>query len=305
MNNYSVYMHVNKVNNKKYIGITSRNVIDRWNYGNGYIQNTYFYNAIKKYGWDGFEHMVLFINLTKEEACKKEIELIKQYKTQDRKYGYNHSSGGEHGGSGVVSNKRKKVYQYDFNGVFIKEYSHASAARNKISPNSKYDNITECCNGNRSTAFGYRWFYEYLGKKIDALSDPKENIVNARRKDLFQYDLDGHFINSYQSAAEVKRILSINVYNVIEGKTTTAGGYQWFTEYKGKKIKAVKSSSQKLGERQSKKIYMYDSNLNLINIFSSNIDACTYFNTYHKKIKNVIDNNTLFKGYYLCYELKY
>lgn len=46
-------MHRNMINDKKYIGITSRNVDLRWQNGLGY-KNTHFGNAIKKYGWGKF-----------------------------------------------------------------------------------------------------------------------------------------------------------------------------------------------------------------------------------------------------------
>ena len=73
-NNYTVYMHKNKINGKVYIGITYQNVKYRWRKnGEGYKKQK-FYNAIKKYGWDNFEHIILFENLTFEEACLKEQE---------------------------------------------------------------------------------------------------------------------------------------------------------------------------------------------------------------------------------------
>lgn len=74
---WKVYVHINMSNNKKYVGITSQKVEYRWNYGKSYSSNKYFTSAINKYGWDGFEHIVLFDGLTKEEAQSKEIELIK------------------------------------------------------------------------------------------------------------------------------------------------------------------------------------------------------------------------------------
>lgn len=93
---YTVYQHKNKINNKVYIGITSRSPKERWGKnGNNYSSSPYFYNAIKKYGWDNFEHNILYSNLSKEEACKKEQELIKFYNATNRKYGYNSTTGGE------------------------------------------------------------------------------------------------------------------------------------------------------------------------------------------------------------------
>lgn len=94
MNLYSVYKHTSP-SGKVYIGITRRKLIDRWNNGNGYKRNTYFWNAIQKYGWNNFKHEVLYSNLLKDDACKLEIELIEKYKSNRRKYGYNISAGGE------------------------------------------------------------------------------------------------------------------------------------------------------------------------------------------------------------------
>lgn len=99
-NNYTVYMHKNKINGKVYVGITYQKTKYRWRKnGIGYKKQK-FYNAIKKYGWDNFEHIILFENLTFEEACLKEQELIKKYNSNNRNYGYNHSIGGDKGSKG-------------------------------------------------------------------------------------------------------------------------------------------------------------------------------------------------------------
>lgn len=95
MSSFCVYMHVNRANSKKYIGITSTNPLLRWANGRGYYKNKHFYDAIVKYGWDNFDHVILFTGLTKEEACETEQRLIAEYKTQDKRYGYNLTSGGE------------------------------------------------------------------------------------------------------------------------------------------------------------------------------------------------------------------
>ena len=72
---YTVYQHKNKINGKVYIGITMQEPEKRWGVnGRNYKSSPHFYSAIQKYGWDNFEHNILFTNLTKEEACLKEQE---------------------------------------------------------------------------------------------------------------------------------------------------------------------------------------------------------------------------------------
>ena len=85
-NIYSVYMHMNLKNKKRYYGITRLNVEDRWNNGNGYASNQKFYNDIQKYGWDGFLHKVIATNLNYYEARQLEYELIKEYDTVENGY---------------------------------------------------------------------------------------------------------------------------------------------------------------------------------------------------------------------------
>ena len=103
-----VYMHVNKINNKKYIGITCKQTPQkRWgNNGyyylrkdkNGTYKHPLFANAINKYGWDNFEHSILYSELSEQEAKQKEIELIAYYHTyigDPECCGYNMTLGGD------------------------------------------------------------------------------------------------------------------------------------------------------------------------------------------------------------------
>lgn len=103
---WCVYIHKNIKNNNRYIGITSQNPPEkRWGkngnlykYENTNNKSSVFYNAIKKYGWDNFEHIVVYKNLTENEAKWKEISMIKYYNTyihSKESKGYNMTTGGD------------------------------------------------------------------------------------------------------------------------------------------------------------------------------------------------------------------
>lgn len=107
---YCVYVHV-APNNKHYVRQTGQKFWKRWNNGNGYKNGNqrYFERAIKKYGWDNFEHVILKENLTKEEADYWEKYYINLWDTTNPEKGYNISSGGSHGGFIPSQETREKM----------------------------------------------------------------------------------------------------------------------------------------------------------------------------------------------------
>lgn len=104
---YIVYRHITP-SGKSYVGITGQKPKRRWQNGYGYIDNNYFWKAICKYGWNNIKHEILYSNLTQEEAFQKEIESISKFKSNDRKFGYNLSTGGESGNAGVRLSEETK-----------------------------------------------------------------------------------------------------------------------------------------------------------------------------------------------------
>ena len=95
--NYTVYMHRNQENNKIYFGLTKQQPPE-YRFGNGginYMKSCpHFWNSIEKYGWENFDHIILVTGLSRESAAQLETDLIKEYNTQNREYGYNVMSGG-------------------------------------------------------------------------------------------------------------------------------------------------------------------------------------------------------------------
>ena len=95
MDKYSLYMHINKINNKKYIGITKQDPERRWGTdGSHYRESPHLYSAILKHGWDNFDHVVLNSGMTRSDACLLEKHYISRFQTQDRRFGYNIFEGG-------------------------------------------------------------------------------------------------------------------------------------------------------------------------------------------------------------------
>jgi len=122
--NYTVYMHVNKANDKCYIGVTKMNPKKRWGENGVNYKRQMFYRAILKYGWDKFEHIILFENKTKKEAEKLEILYIKVLMSNEDAYGYNIANGGL--SIGMVSEKTKnKLSKSHIGKKFSKEHPHS------------------------------------------------------------------------------------------------------------------------------------------------------------------------------------
>lgn len=129
--NYKLYVHISP-SNKRYYGITCQKYAKyRWDSGHGYRNNKHFTNAINKYGWENFQHLVLFDNLTKEEACLLEQCYIALYDTTNPKYGYNNSLGGEHG---LASEHTKKKISEN-NAKYWKGKQLTEETRKKMSEN--------------------------------------------------------------------------------------------------------------------------------------------------------------------------
>lgn len=149
---FIVYLHT-APNGKRYVGITCQKPENRYGRnGNGY-KYMLFGKAIAKYGWENILHEVVFEGLSREDACKKEQELIKEYKTHNPKYGYNCTFGGDYFVFTKEAKKRnsiaKKLYfSKEENRVkkseIMKElYSNHPEIKQKISDAHKGKKLSE------------------------------------------------------------------------------------------------------------------------------------------------------------------
>lgn len=257
--NYKVYIHRNKTNNKVYIGITSQKPEERWKNGHAYSGNKYFTSAIKKYGWNNFEHEILFDNLNKDEAEQKEIELIAKYNSTNREFGYNIQNGGSSVGRFTDETKEKirqatlKQFATKGNPMKGKTVSEYSKERNMLSqPNRKpveqvdlktgevinefptiskaakytgccVTNISRTCNGEYSQTHGYGWRFK---------DNPIEYVPkNKNWHPVAQIDSEtGEIIKIYNCISDARDETGAkNISSVCRGygRNKTSGGYKW------------------------------------------------------------------------------
>ena len=157
--NYIVYKHTCKDNGKVYIGLTGTSLLTRTGYnGEGYLHKKkngdwvqpQMARAILKHGWDNFDHEILFENLTKEEADKKEKELIAFYDSRNPEKGYNTREGGS---NGSLSEEAKEKLRETMSGRYDGEKNpfygktHSEETKKLFGRKTKFIRLIEIFHG--------------------------------------------------------------------------------------------------------------------------------------------------------------
>ena len=214
---YFVYQHINKINNKKYIGITSRTPKERWgSNGYNYRSTPYFYSAIKKYGWDNFEHEILYSQLTKEEACEIERKLIEENKTQNKQFGYNITEGGDAPSMPIEIRKRlSEALKGNKNGL------------GKVCSEEKKRKISEAQKGKKLTEeHRKKLSLAKKGKSHKPLSiESRKKISDAhKKKAVYCEELDEQF-ESIHDCARKLNLSATAICAVCRGRCKSVAGF--------------------------------------------------------------------------------
>lgn len=207
---WTVYVHINNKNGKKYVGITSRDPDVRWAGGRGYSTKLPIGRALNKYGWDNFEHKILFSNIDECTAKLIEKQLIQEWHTQDDNYGYNITSGGD-GVPGLKhTDESKRKMSLSKSGANHPNYGcHLS--------DSTKEKIRDRLVGNTNAAGCIR------------SNETRAKMARAKYKPVASY-LDGSIVCVYESALCAEQRTGINRKNIslcCYGKRRHAGGYAW------------------------------------------------------------------------------
>ena len=183
-----VYVHINKINGKTYIGQTIQKPEKRWGInGKRYLEGSQvkFARAILKYGWDNFEHIILY------KGCSAMLDLLEEMyikKYDSINNGYNSESGG---------NKNKILSKETIDK--IKKYKHTPEQIEKM-------RIAK------------------LGKKLSKEHIEKCRLSHYKKVRCLE---NGEIFESVMSAAEYINIDKHAMSACCRGKTHTCGGYHW------------------------------------------------------------------------------
>lgn len=269
----TIYMFVNNINGKIYIGQTMTKFYSRFCSHNGDSftkkDNLPFHKAIRKYGWESFSRYIIWQDstiyehnqsnkkLVREILDKKEIEFIKQYSSDDSNFGYNLTSGGS----------------------YLPQSAYYREAIEKAKETKKINKTNHM-----------------LGKIYDQ---------HHLAKHVLQYDLNGNFIKEWSCIKLAEDTLDISI--TIKG--TTSGNYIWIldTDNKdfelSKKLELLSKTPKRPGVK--KVIYCFDLFGEFIGSYNSASEAGAIFNISSSQISHAAaakENGNVVQDYIWIYE---
>ena len=244
-----IYKIWNEENDKLYIGQTSVGIKTRWSshLKNYLTNNAVIYRAMRKYGASIFhiEQIEECENSKLDEREKYWIEYYDSYKN-----GYNSTPGGTALPSGKMFARLDDnlLHQLWDEGYSISEIVEKTG----YSDTSIREHLHE---------------YEKFSVE-ESISRGINKAAKTRSQEVSQWDLQGNFIQTYQSAAVASKETNItvqNIYKCLKKERETAGNYYW--TYEGE-----------LPVITRKQVYQYDKQGNLIQTFNSKAEAAKSLN---------------------------
>lgn len=249
-----VYKITCKVNNKVYIGITTKTPAQRWkeHISTAYQKNSkdakcIFKKAIRKYGQENFlveTQEEVFSNI--EELKSREIYWIKFYNSyafDDNSNGYNSTRGGDY----VDERLQRPVYKCDIvKGIILKRFDSILLAQKelglRICSISQYN----------TTSGGYGYFYieDFQGLSQEEI---KNKIHNNYPHLVYKLSKQGKILDIYKNVSEAAKANNIptpgNLISCCSGHRRYVREYQWcyqknLHERLGKEARPKKTSAK-------------------------------------------------------------
>ena len=268
-----IYKITNNLTQECYIG-QSVYIERRWQeHKNRYPYDTApLYQAMRQYGIDNFSWEIVETCLP-EELNEKEKYWIKYYNSF--KEGYNATNGGQ----GTIVDY-SIIYKLWDEGLTISEIA---------------EQIPCALTTVRNALHGYSAYSVKESHKRGGLQAYKTAVKNNGNKDddtlptVFQYALDGKFIQAWKSTKEVQRELGINaasIGKVMRNKRLSAGGFRWSREY----FETLPQLGKK--PQPAREVFQYSLNNEFIQAFPSIAAAAKAVNGDASLIRRILDSET-------------
>lgn len=224
-----IYKFQNLITKEAYIG-QSVHLEERYkHHQREYLTGaTKFYKNLQQWGWNNFSYEVIEL-CTKDELNAKEVYWIDFYDSFHN--GYNETKGG----SNKWSVDETQIQQLYDNGLSPKE-------------------IAQQLSISLSVVYKYLSYYPNF-------QQTQQNTI------IFQYDLQGKFVQEWASRKEAARHLSIDataIGKVISGERKSAGGFLWRNDYVD-----IIPQSQLPTLVAAQTVCQYDQNLQIVSYFPS------------------------------------
>ena len=225
-----VYIHINKINKKVYIGQTiNKPEYRQGKQGENYKDSPLFQNAIQKYGQDNFDHIILESNIPQSKLNEREIYQIEFYQSYNRDKGYNLNKGG----TGIKTEEQKIEQAKKYNQ---QRKEHPEIAQKSLDGIKKYqDEHPEYKKEVLKKASEKS--VEYQKQHPEEHQQRMKKMQEAAKKKTCKAVQCIETGIIYESAREAERQTGIKHYNIgkaCNGISQTAGGFhQKFVKREG------------------------------------------------------------------------
>lgn len=227
---YIVYLTINLVNGKIYIGVHQTNTekfdgyigcgVDIFRPATIKYPKTPFQCAVKKYGFDNFKRITLAIFEKEEDAYKLETALVNKIFVQ-RPDTYNLALGGKFHPDAL----QKKVYMYDLNGNYEKEFEGVNEAARAININAVNGSHISRAIKQGTAYYQHQWSYIKLPfmKKIKARKIKSFTVNNS--KPIQMLDKNNKVVKLFKNLTECRKAGYTNANKVLSGERELCKGY--------------------------------------------------------------------------------
>lgn len=237
----AIYTITNLLNNKKYIG-SSSNIERRKQTHFRLLKNNKHHSLSLQHSWnknkpENYIFETLEILSENQNMYEREQFYLDLYKTYDKKYGYNMSKNAI--APFGTNSQIKKVYQFSMSGELLEIYDNCIIASIKYKVSNS--GISACAREKYRFYSGYIWSYSKILTKeriikanspikrsAETIEKIKANRKRTDKKAIVQLDLNGNFIQRFDSILEASKELNIShggICDACKSKTNKIKNY--------------------------------------------------------------------------------